>query len=292
MQDLEYFRPRQLDEAIAILAEKGERAIPLAGGTNLMVRLKRGRLNASCLVDVKAIPDLRGIDSNGETLRIGALVTQTELAGSAIIRAQAPVLARACRMMAYPEIRNRGTIGGNVCNAGRAADLIPPLIALGSALHLASPSGQRVLPVADFLLGAGRTALIPGELLVSIEVPRHGPDTACAYVRVSTRRTAGVAAASAAVFLAAEGGLCREARIVLGALESKPRLSVEAAGLLVGKALDEEVVDAAARLAIEGVSVVRDARISAEYRLHMARLAIKQALEEAWTEVNSKCATS
>ncbi len=286
MRDFEYCRPQSLKEAVTVLAEKGKGAYPLAGGTDILIELKRRRLPASCLVDIKAIPELRGIEREGDALRIGALTTHSELLGSSLIQETVPVIAHAARQMAFPEIRNRGTIGGNICNAYPAADLVPPLIALGSSVLLAGASGQREVGVAEFVLGSRQIAILPGEVLVAVKVPVPVSNAACAYARASTRKTGGIAATSAAAYLSADGGVCRQARIVLGAIEAKPRFVAEAAGYLEGTSISEDVAKAAAKMSVSGLSPIVDPRLSVQYRSYMTELMVRQAVLEAWAEVN------
>jgi CO/xanthine dehydrogenase FAD-binding subunit len=172
MKPFDYYAPTSLNEALGLLAEQGRRARALAGGTDLLLKMRAGRLAPGCLINIKRLPELRGL-SYDETqgLRLGALTTVAEIMASPDVCSRYPALAHAAATMASVQIRNLATVGGNLCNAAPSADLAPPLIALGAQVHIAGPRGERSVALEEFFLGPGQPALADDELLVALTLP-------------------------------------------------------------------------------------------------------------------------
>ena len=283
----EYCEPETIEEACSLLSQYKEKAKVLAGGTDLLVRMKQGMERTRYLVSLKNIDNLRSIDyDDREGLRIGTLVTLGDLEASSIVSQKFGVLGQAVRTLASRQIRNKATIGGNLCNASPAADTAPALIGLGSQAKIAGLTGERAVPLEEFFSGPRRTILQSDEILTAIQVPNPLPRTGGAYLKLSPREkdlaTVGVATV---IILDSEGMTCEDARIVLGAVAPTAVRAFKAEAVLKGKALEEGLIQESAQMASQEARPVSDVRASAEYRREMVtvltRRAIKQALELA-----------
>jgi CO/xanthine dehydrogenase FAD-binding subunit len=221
-KEFTYLTPTTLDEAIRLLAEHGREARVLAGGTDLLLRMRTGEWRPRCVVNIKQLPGLLGIGFDPDSgLRLGAMVTAADLVRSEVVQAHYPALAQGAAVMASVQIRNLATVGGNLCNAAPSADLAPPLIALGGSAVIAGPEGQRRVPLDEFFLGPGQTILAPDELLVAITLPFPRPGSAAVYLKNSPRQAmdiavVGVGLTSAARTCASSWVLSRQRRCVPG----------------------------------------------------------------------------
>jgi carbon-monoxide dehydrogenase medium subunit len=274
-----YLTPTALDEAIGLLAEHGQEARVLAGGTDLLLRMKTGQWRPGFVVDIKRIPGMDKIYFDpARGLRLGALVTAADLARSEVVQAHYPILARGAGVMASMQIRNLATIGGNLCNAAPSADLAPPLIALESTAVIAGREGERRVLLDEFFLGPGQTALAPGELLVAIEVPASHPCAAAVYLKNSPRQAMDIAVVGVAAAIAWLDERCEVVRIVLGAVAPTPLRAQRAENLLRGQEINEERIAEAARTAAQEAQPIDDVRGSAWYRRRMAEVLVRRAL--------------
>lgn len=278
--------PRDLKQLFQALAEPGARV--LAGGTDLLVRL-RSKPDVSCtLVSLDRLAALRGVaeDSGAgnkgaatgvgpgtlhRILRIGAACTHAELLAHPLVRARLPVLAQALADLGSPPIRNMGTLGGNLCTASPAGDTLPPLLALGAEVELASTAGTRRLPLAEFLLGPGRTALQPAEILTAVRVPVPGVNVRQHFEKVGRRDALAVAVVSlAALVRLGHGGKIAEARLAWGSVAPTIWRCPEAEAVLVGRKLSLTALAEAAALVRAQVQPISDVRASADYRREVA----------------------
>jgi carbon-monoxide dehydrogenase medium subunit len=261
LREVEYARPASVQEAVRLLSEHdGARA--LAGGQTLINVMKARAASPDFLVDLNRLEELKGIDLGPDgTVSIGAMVTYTELMGSAEARAR-PILGEVCAQIADVQVRNRGTVGGNVCSNDPTNHLPPLLVSLGATMHITGQGGERSVPAQEFFLGVYLTAAGPGELLTKIEVP-PGKSDGFASVTIGRDGTCIVSAAASV-----NGG----ARIALGCVDAVPVL-------LEPEAADEDAVRAAVRGAkIEPPS---DVHASADYRRHLAEVVAVRAVAEA-----------
>jgi CO/xanthine dehydrogenase FAD-binding subunit len=279
-----YLTPRTLEEATAAAAGKG--VALLAGGTDLLPRFSRGWIDRpETLVSLSRIGDLKGIArANGE-IRIGACTPLNELAQDPMLRDVAPVLAQAAERVACPQIRNRATIGGNLCNASPAADTAIPLLLLDAVLELVSSKEDgtqaRDVPISDFFQGPGNTVLAPGEILKDIrfEQPPRGIFTA--WDKFGTRPAMEIAVASVGVALMLAEGVVMHARIGYGSVAPIPMRGKRAEGSLLGNVLSDEIIhecETAARLEIVPIT---DVRGSEEYRREVVGVMLRRMLEDA-----------
>lgn len=282
MKPFEFFKPATIGDASKILADYGREGRALAGGTDLLIRMKRGQWTPRAVVSLNRIAALRATEMNGE-LQLGARVTLGEIIRSAEARGQFPVLARTASKMAGVQVRSLATVGGNLCNASPSADMAPPLIALGARADIAGRDHERILPLEDFFVGPGQNALIPGEILRAIFIPRPADGFFCSYVKLEHREAMDIAIAGVAVSAqlaksAAEIRNCLDVRIVLGAVAPVPRRAKRAEEILRGNDLTRERIQEAARLAAGEAQPIDDVRGSAWYRRQMIEVLTRRQL--------------
>jgi CO/xanthine dehydrogenase FAD-binding subunit len=266
--ELDYRRPAALDEVLALLEREPGAWTPLAGGTDLLVLHEAGLLGPRRLLDVGALPELRGILVRDGVLEIGAAASYAEIQEHPLVTHEAPLLAQAARETGARAIQERGTLGGNLANASPAADSVPALIAHGAQLRLASARGERLLPAEDFFLGYRRTALAPGELIVSIILPR-GAAPVCWFRKVGTRR----AQAISKVALAAAGGWTEtglDCRIAVASVAPIPLRCRETENFLAFHAGEPRWQDGAALRLQDEIRPIDDLRSTAAYRRAVA----------------------
>lgn len=276
-----YHSPSTLSEALALLAEHGEDARVIAGGTDLILELERGVRYVPTLVDITRIPGLDSIALDDGMVRLGPLVTHGQAVASRLLVEHAFPLARACWQVGSPQIRNQATIAGNLVNASPAGDTITPLWALGASVTLASRQrGERVLPFEEFFLGVRRTALQPDEMLVSVQFPPLQANERGTFVKLGLRQAQAIALVNVAVVLAFEGNRVSRARIALGSVALTIIRAAEAEESLVGRSLTEETMARAGELAAAAARPIDDIRASAAYRRAMVRVLTGRALRQ------------
>ena len=275
----QYVKPQQLPELLRLLREHPDGCL-LAGGTDLLVRMKLGRLPPGLLLDVSQVPELRQIEEEKGFLRIGAAVTHTEICRSERIGRWAPALAEAASQVGSPQIRNRGTVGGNVGNASPAGDTLPALLAYGARVELASCGGCRSLPLEEFLLGPGRTAKAAGEVITAFCLEAQTNEQAAAFEKMGKRKALSISVVNAAVLIGLENGVVTKARIALGAVAPTVRRMTAAENHLVGTMLSDDAIEQAAQLVFEAVNPIDDVRSEAEYRQKIAAVLTRRALEK------------
>ncbi len=280
INDFDFTRPRNVSEALAALAHDGC-VVPVAGGTNIMVNLKRAPLDADLVVDLSGVEELKSISVNNGRVRLGAGVSFAHLLdwhpGAAIEGLMHPM----CVAFAGPLIRNLATVGGNVCDASAAADISPPLLALDAAVELQSAAhGRRTLPLSEFFQGVRRTARRPDELLTAIEFPQPAEDERWFYYKLGKRKADAISIVSIAITLRVEQGKVEQARIALGAVAPVAMRAPEAESLLQGESLDETVINAAAVVAARESRPIDDFRATGAYRRQMVEALVKRGLTE------------
>ncbi len=281
----EYFTPKTIEEACSLLAKyKGEARI-LAGGSDLLVKMKNRRMIPSYLISIQNVPDLDYIRYDEEEgLRIGALTTLEAIKTSATIRRRFGILGQAAGVMASVEIRNQGTIGGNVCNAAPSAETAPALIALAAKAKIAGPEGERTVALEDFFTGPGETVLQTGEILTEIQIPNPPPRSGGVYLKYSIRKM-DIAAVGVGVVLTLDGGeTCADIKIVLGAVAPTPIRARKAEEVIRGQEPNEELMARAAQTASEESRPIDDIRSRAENRRKMVGTLTRQAIEQAAKE--------
>jgi CO/xanthine dehydrogenase FAD-binding subunit len=278
----DYFEPETIDEALRVLAEWGEKALVLAGGTDVLVKMRNGRLKPGAVVALERICSLSEISFNlSEGVTIGAGAKLSDVASHPDILRHYPAIARAARVMANVQVRNMGTIGGNLCNAAPSAENAPPLMAIGAIVTVKSLQGDRRIPLDDFFRGPGITVMKPEEIMTSIFVPTPPPKSGASYQRISARCGVDIAAVSVGAMVTIEGVVCKEARIVLGAVAPVPMRALNAEAFLAEKVWSPELLRDAARISSEESRPISDVRASLQYRRKMVAVLTVRALEEA-----------
>jgi carbon-monoxide dehydrogenase medium subunit len=284
LKDFEYATAATIDEAVSLLAARGEKARILAGGTDILVQLREGLREADFVLDIKKIPELMELGYSPERgLRLGAAVPCYRIYGDAKVAAAYPALADAARIIGGWQIQSRASVGGNLCNSSPAADTIPALIALRATCHIAGPQGNRSLPVEQFCTAPGRNVLARGEFLVTLEFPppvKHGGSH---YQRFIPRNEMDIAVVGCGAWLELDGGgkTVQAGRIGLGAVAPTPLFAEEASGWLSGKPATEETFAQAGELAKKIARPISDMRGPAAYRTHLVGVLVKRTLAKA-----------
>ncbi len=265
---------------IRLLGELGASARLIAGGTDLLIELQRRvHPDVTTLLDLTSVEGLGEIEDLGDEVRIGALVTHNQVAGSALCRETLTPLAQACREVGAPALRNRATVVGNVVTASPANDTIGPLRALDAWLVIVGPEGLRDVPVALFHTGVRRTVLEPGEIVTHVVVPKLGPSRTAVFVKAGLRAAQAISVVNATVLVDRTNGRASEVRILLGAVAPTIIPAAGAEEHLRGGVLELGRIDEAALMAAEGVTPIDDIRASADHRRHLVRVVVRRALQ-------------
>ncbi|MBP37796.1 MAG: xanthine dehydrogenase family protein subunit M [Dehalococcoidia bacterium] len=279
MPNFDYEAPTSLASALELLARPGEIS-PMAGGTDVIDQLKNNRRNADLVVDLKRIPDLLVLESNGSGLRIGSAVSCTEVHNFTAENGNYSALAESSELVGSVHIQNRASIGGNVCNAAPSADTIPSLLIHEAVAHTASASGEREIPLIDFFAGPGQTVLQKGEILKELGVPTPSANTTSAYLRFIPRNEMDIAVAGVGSLIEVDpsSDVVTKARIALASVAPTPVRAYAAEEFLEGKNIDVEVIAKTADLAVEATVPITDVRGSAEYRKELIKVLTKRTL--------------
>jgi len=283
LTDFEYFEPETISDLITFLAKHGKDTKLIAGGTDLLVDMKKGRTKSKYLVNLMKIPDLSYIIGDGGGLRIGATTTFREIEESKLIKEKYPLLFEAAQAMGTVQIRNMATIGGNICNALPSADFPPALVALDAKAKIVGKSGERFIPLQDFFVGIRKTALRSDELLTEVHVKSPPAGSGTTFLKIS-RTTSDLATLNVAVRVTLEKDrACKEARIVVGGGVGPTLIrSRKAETLLEGKALVESLIEKAARAASEELKPrPTSIRASPFYKIEVSKVLVKRALMKA-----------
>lgn len=279
-----YRKIGSLSETLRILKNKGAAARILAGGTDLILQIKEGQISPSLVLDVKNVPELNRLAWNeAGGLHIGAAVSLSKLLASAIVSERFSILAQACSVIGSMQIRNRGTIVGNICNAAPSADSAPALLCLRARAIVASNTGTRKVNLDDFFVAPGKTSIGDDELLVEIEVPTPPAHSAGCYMRHTLREEMDIAVAGVASFLtmSPRNKKLKEVRIALGAVAPTPVRVHGAEAMLAGKAVTQRIIEEVAEKAAEEANPISDIRASAEYRREMVKVLTRRTLQKS-----------
>jgi CO/xanthine dehydrogenase FAD-binding subunit len=280
----DFYQPRSLREASQLMAEHGPGGRFLAGGTDLVIAMKEKGLLPKYVVDLKRVPGLSGIRENSDgSITLGALATMYEIETSPLIQKKYPFLAQSAAEVGSIQIRNRATIGGNMCNATPSADTAPALIALNASAKIAGAAGERSISLEEFFKGPGLTVMSADEILTDITIPKTGSRLVGEYIKFSPREMMDLAYVGVAVAydLGEKENRCEGVRIVLGAVAPTPIRAKRAEAELEGKVLTEELAEKAGAIAAEEAKPISDVRSSAEYRRAMVGAMTKRALLNA-----------
>ena len=282
MRAIQYAAPTTVDDAVALLAEHGENARILAGGTDLIVQVREDGRDTELFVDAKGIPELTDLTVSADgTTTLGAATPCYELYGNDQFCMAYPAVVDAARIIGSTGIQGRASVGGNLCNAGPAGDSIPALIVHSATCNVAGPNGRREIAVEDFCTAPGRNSLEPGEMLVSLTLPSPPPTSGTHYLRFIPRNEMDIAVVGAGAFLQLDGASITAARIALGAVAPTP-LFVQAAGeALIGQTASEDAFAAAAEIAKDTASPIDDMRGTVAHRKQLSYVLTQRALRGA-----------
>lgn len=291
MIPFDYSAPESLAGAIAELQAAGEDGKAIAGGTALVIMMMQRLVRPSRLVSLRRIPGLDRIEAEDGRIRIGPLATHRDVETSALVRERLPVLAETFRQVATIRVRNIATVGGSLAHADPNQDPPVTLVALGARVRIAGPDGERELPLDQFFVDYYQTALQPAELVVGVDVPLPARGSGSAFLKFLPRTADDYATvAVAATVTLAPDGVCREARIGLGALGSTPLRAHEAEAILQRERLSDPLLAAVGEAAQRIVDPVHDQRGSAEYKREMARVFVRRAVSAAWERARGAAA--
>ncbi len=275
---MRYEAPETVEAAVKLLAGEAGKAQVLAGGTDLLVQLRLGNVEPDLVVDIKRIEAMRAITAENGGIRIGAAVCGAALGEHEGLGALWPGVVEAAGLIGSTQIQGRASIGGNLCNASPAADSVPALVAAGAVVRIAGPDGRRDLDVLDVLVGPGKTALAPAEIVESILLPARPARSGDAYLRFIPRSEMDIAVVGAGVSLTLdEGGVCTAARVALGAVAARVLLVEAAAQALIGTRLDDAALDNLAGAAGAACQPIDDKRGTKDFRIRVAGVLAKRA---------------
>lgn len=264
----ELLRPHNLAEALSMKASHS--CTPVAGGTDLLVKIKNKMLAPPKVMDLTDLKELGQIREAGDKLSIGALATHTEIIENPLVQKFAPLLVEGCQTVGSPQIRNKGTIGGNIVTASPAADTVPPLVCLNAKVILSSVRGQRAMPLEDFITGPGATQLAQDELLVEIIIDKMEPGEKFVYRKIGRRKALAISVASMAMRLKLDqSNRCQQIAIAFGAVSPVVRRATNLENYLIGKVLTGETLQEAVEMARHSCDPISDIRASKEYRKNM-----------------------
>ena len=274
-----YYAPATLNETLAILARERGSARIIAGGTDLIVELDRNVRHLGSIVDITRIPGLNRITLDSDRITLGPLATHNHVVASALCVERALPLAQACWEVGAPQIRNRGTVAGNLITASPANDTITPLAAMGASVALRSVRGEREVPLSEFYTGVRRTVMAEDEMLTAIHVPALRSNQRGVFVKLGLRRAQAISVVNAAVVLTFDGDVVTDARITLGSVAPTIIRAAEAEAFVVGQPLTEEGIAAAARAAQQAAKPIDDVRSTGLYRRRAVAVLTRRALE-------------
>ncbi|MDA9711308.1 MAG: xanthine dehydrogenase family protein subunit M [Pseudomonadota bacterium] len=281
----EFISPTSLSEAQQAISD-GAASSWLAGGTDLLVGIRLGARDPFRVVDVKRIPELTSVEVGETLVRIGAAASAFDVLHHSDVASLFPGLADALDLIGSTQIQGRCSAGGNLCNASPAADSIPALIANSAQCRVLGSDGERTLAVEDFVLGPNQNALVPGELLVELTLPRPAAGTSDAYLRLTPRTEMDIAVAGAAVSITVdESGTCTAAKVAIGAVAPRALLVERAAEALVGSQLDQPDIETAVAAVRAAAAPISDKRGTAEYRTHVIGVLVKRAIAKTQARI-------
>ncbi len=282
MKWIDYETPRSVREAVDLLSEAGDRARPLAGGTDLLVQLRARAYDLDLVVDIKNIPEFNELTYDPDNgLTIGAAVPCYRIYGNSSVSSVYPGIVDAASLIGGTQIQGRATLGGNLCNAAPSADSVPAMIAYDGVARIAGPNGTREVALEDFCTGVRRTVLEQGEVLVALRFPTPAPNSGANYIRFIPRNEMDIAVAGAGVSVVLDNGDIQSARVTLASVAPTPLFVAEAADAIAGKPATEETVRIASGIARDAARPITDMRGTIEYRKHLCEVLTRRALMTA-----------
>ncbi|MCK5767993.1 MAG: xanthine dehydrogenase family protein subunit M [Candidatus Atribacteria bacterium] len=280
-KEFEYLAPKTLDEALNLLDKYKDKNIKiLAGGTDLLVKMKTTDLQVDYLLNIKNIPELDFIDTT-RGLKLGAITPLSHIAKEEKVKMNYAALYEGIMSMAAPAVRNMGTVAGNLGNASPAADTVPPLIAYGAEVKLQSKRGERTVLMENLITGVGKTLLEPDEMITEINISESPKNTGSAFLKKS-RVKADLSKINLAVYLEREDNICKDCKIVFGSVAIKALRAEKTENLLKEQTVNSELINKAAEQASLEIKPIDDIRSTAKYRIAMSKEMLKNGFELAW----------
>lgn len=281
LKSFEYFEPRTVEEVVRILFMYGGEAKVLAGGVDLVPKMRKRQIQPKCLVSIQRIPGIDYIEGDGaEGLRIGALTSLRSIELSPAIQKDYELLHEAIHQIASIQVKNMGTAVGNLCVATPASDIALPLLVLGAKLRIVGLTQERNVPIEKFFIGVGQTVLQPSEIVTEVLLPSPPAATGGAFLKL-VRTATDVAKVNVAVTVTVTDGICQDVKIALGSVAPTPIRANKAEEALKGKKLDQETIAEAAETAAEETKPIDDIRSTAEYRKEVTKVLVRRAIEKA-----------
>lgn len=284
LPDFDYYAPDSIAEACQLLSEFGSKAKVIAGGTDLMIKMKKEVLSPEVLISVKNLDELKKIEYvPGKGVVVGARATHNDLVKSKVLAEKYPSVSNSAKQMANNQVRNNGTVAGNISNAVPSADLPPIFISLNATVKLTGTNGERLVAMEDLFMGPGKTVMTQGELITEVIIPDQKM-TGSNYIKFGLRKSGALAVVGVAVAVQVENNVIKDARIALGAVAATPVRAKKAEAFLKGKKVSDEVLAEAGLIASGECKPISDIRASAEYRTDLVRVFTKRALRKAIDE--------
>ncbi len=279
MKRFDYYQPESLKEAYQLMEKfKGE-ALYVAGGTDVIVRIKQRAIEPEALISLRGLKELRGIKDNGG-LTLGAGTLFRDIERYPLIAKEYPALHQAASMLANLQIRNVATVGGNLCNAAPSADSAPPLIVLGAMVVLEGPGGERKISLEDFFTGPGQTAKEAQEIMREIHIPEKDANTATAFLKIG-RVSQDIAIANAAALVTMENKVCKRCRLAVGAVAPVPLRLKGIEEKIEGEEITDDLLQEVEKMVCDAVSPITDVRATKEYRRTVSGVLVKRAIAQA-----------
>ncbi|MDA8222968.1 xanthine dehydrogenase family protein subunit M [Desulfosporosinus sp.] len=279
--EFEYLECHSLADALDAMTQYSGKAKILAGGTDLLTKMKSGLLQCEYLIFVKKIEGLNYLISDSNTLRIGPMVSLRTIEKSEQVKAYYSALFEAVRSMAATSVKNMATIGGNLCNGSPAADTAPPLLVYGATLKLSSTRGDRMVPVEEFFVGPGKTVLESDELLTEISIPDLGEHVGSSFLKLG-RVAADIAKINVAVCLKRTGRTVSNCRIAFGSAAPTPIRLPEAEAMLTSQEMTVELITKVAQAAAKMIKPITDKRSTSSYRQQVSKVILEEGIRSAW----------
>ena len=281
MSSFSYIAPITVEETLSVLHKQGLKARIAAGCTNILPEIASKKITECILVDISGLAELRGIHVVGNKITVGALTTINQLIHSEVIEQSATVLWQACRQFADPLVRNRATLCGNMAKASPAADGVVPLLALEATVSVESlTTGKRELPIEEFLVGPGKSALRPDELILSVTF-KAANELLGSFIKFGLRKAMAISLINIAIMFELTGKTITQTRIALGSVAPTALRARQTEAFLTGREITPEVLTQAAEMVKGEISPIGDLRASGEYRLHLAGVLLRRAIEAA-----------
>jgi aerobic carbon-monoxide dehydrogenase medium subunit len=285
IHDFTYLKPGTVQEALAMLSDHVDECKIICGGQSLLIVMRQGLVVVDYLIDIKWLKELSYINYDAkEGLKLGATTTHKSIEKSDIIKKHYPVLSTMEERLASIQVRNWGTIGGNLAHADAAGDPAPVLISLGASIKVGSKKGERTMPLEAFYTDLFETAMEHDEMVLEIQVPPMAPRTGCAYKKFNLLQNDMGVCAVAAMVSADASGVCTDARIVLGNAGVTPIRAKSGEALLIGKKPDDALFAAAGEAAAGDADPVSDIHASEEFRRHLIKVLTKRMAKQAWSQ--------